>query len=426
MKKVLISLLITVSLVAMEKHDFAYESAINTTQTEGLIRFEIPVDLYDNITSYRLEDVAVFDAQGDPMPQSIEGVISHNTRVTSKALPFARLPEPTQKSSDLLEVVINNKSVKLTTQKPLEKSSYIIDSSVMKDGIDYLMVRSDADVYMVGVNVSKSRDLKRWRVLAYDERLAKLSMQKSAVLKERIDLNTAATPYLLIESTQDFVISTIIAYKHQTAYEEEAREKLSYTRENNAITFELPHFVYLKSLFFTLPDSDQMYQLKVTAQKDIEAKAVVVAQGDIYSIEAGKIRKEEIAVGSYGKFYRIKALNNSYLPQELSLHYTRERKRLTFLAQGVAPYILRYGSLKRRVTNSDLNAFRSSTKGASVSIGKATLQDPEALDVEVKPKKESAFLVWLALFIGVGLLSFMSYRLIKERKVEDEIDDQAR
>ncbi len=420
MKKICIYLLASVTLFAIEKHDFAYESAIHTTQEQGLISFELPLSVYNGVTSYGLKDIAVFDALGHPMPQRIEHLISRNTKLNSKSLPFTRLQQSTQKSSDILEVVINNKSVKLTTQEPLQKSSYIIDSSAMKDGIDYLMIGSDAAAYMVGVDVLKSSDLKSWRLLAHDERLAKLSMQKSEVLKERIDLNTTAIPYLLIESTEPFVISSVIAYKHQTTYQEDPREELSYRREDNAITFELPLFIYLKSLFFTLPVSDQMYQLKITAQKKKDTKVAVVAQDDIYSIETGKIRKEEIAVQSHAKYYRIEALNNSYLPQTLSLHYTRDRKKLTFLAQGVAPYTLRYGSLNTKVANSDLSAFRASAKGVSVSIGEAILQNSEALYAKKKSNDGSTFLVWLGLFIGVGLLSFMSYRLIIERKKSDD------
>ena len=419
MKKILLYLTLSVALFAMEKGDFAYESAISTTQESGLISVEIPLDVYNGVRYHGLEDVAVFDALGNPMPQSIERVISRNEKVASAFLPFTRLESKTQKNSDEVEVIINNKSVKITKQEPLEKTSYMIDSSSMKSGIDYLVIRSDTSSYMVGVNVAKSHDLKHWRLLAQDERLAKLSLQSTEVLKERIDLHTEPTPYLLIESTDSFVISSVSAYKHEVKYQRDVKEALSYTREGESIVFELPRSVYLKSLFLTLPNSDQMYQLKIVSQDEVDAEPHVVAQGDIYSIEGGKVRKDEIVVGSFGQYYYIQALNNSYLPQELSLHFTRERRTLTFLAQGIAPYSLCYGSLNTIVSNSDLSAFKPSKKNFSVSISKGVLTNQEVVIAKEKSKKESQLLVWLALFIGVVLLSFMSYKLIKERPIDE-------
>ena len=419
MKKILTYLALSTCLLAIEKSDFAYESAINTKQESGLIRFEIPVDVYKGVNSYALSDVAVFDALGNPMPQSIKRVISSSEHhVTSEHLPFTLLEATSQKSSDEVEVIINNKSVKITKQEPLEKTSYIVDSSSMKKGIDYLIIRSNTSRYMVGVNIAKSHDLKHWQGLAYDERLAKLSLQNSEILKERINLKTEAAQYLLIESAKPFTISSVTAYKHEIDYQEDVQTKIAYMREGDAITFELPFFVYVKSLFFTLPKADQMYRLQITSQKERDGKVSVVAQGNIYSMEEGKVRKDELVVGSFGKYYRIEALNNSYLPQELSLHYTRERSVMRFLAQGVAPYSLVYGSVKATVSNSDLSIFAPSDKHVSVTIATAKLKNPEALRVNEKTNNASALLVWLTLFIGVGLLSFMSYKLIKEKNNE--------
>ena len=423
MRNIIFYLTLSAALFAIEKSNFAYESAINTTQKNGMISVEIPLDVYNGVQSHQLEDIAVFDALGHPMPQSIKHVISRSESVSSELLPFTSLEQKTQKSSDEVEVIINNKSVKITKQDSLqdslEKTSYMIDSSSMKSGIDYLVIRSDTSSYMVSVNIAKSQDLKNWRLLVRDERLAKLSLQSTEVLKERIDLRTEATPYLLIESPEPFVISSVTAYKHETQYQRDVRTVLAYTRDGESITFELPMFVFLKSLFFTLPNSDQMYQLKITSQDTPDAEPHVVAQGDIYSIEAGKVRKDEIAIGGFGRYYRIEARNNSYLPQALSLHYTRERRTLTFLAQGVAPYTLCYGSLKTIVPNSDLSAFKSSEKNFSVSITKGVLTNQEAITTPEKPEKESAWLVWLALLVGVALLSFMSYKLIKERPTDE-------
>ena len=419
MKKILLYLTLGLTLFAIEKSDFAYESAITTSQESGLISVELPVEVYKGVTSHRLSDVAVFDALGNPMPQRIERVVSRSERVTSSALPFTRLEQKSQKSSDEVEVLINNKSVKITKQEPLENTSYMIDSSRMKNGIDYLIIRSDAESYMVSIDIAKSDDLKHWSLLAHDERLAKLSMQNTNVLKERINIRTGATPYLRIESSEPFVISSVTAYRHETQYQVDEKTQIAYTKEDGVITFTLPPFIYLKSLFFTLPDADQMYQLKVVSKDKKDGEASVVARGNIYSLEGGKVRKDEIAVGTFGKKYRIEAQNNSYLPQLLSLHYTRDRSVLTFLAQGVAPYTLRYGSLRTTVVNSDLSAFRPSDTYVPASIGEGVLRNPDAITTPKKPEKESALLVWLALLVGVVLLSFMSYKLIKDTKTAE-------
>ena len=419
MKKVALALALTLTLFGLEKDEFAYESSIITTQESGLITFDIPLSIYDKVQSSDLSDNAIFDASGHPMPQHIQSTIKSDTTLISTSLPFSYLPQKSQKLGEQVEVTVNNKKVKITTQEQSQNSSYIIDSSAMDKGIDYLIITSDDARYMVSVTITGSHDLKRWKYLARDERLAKLSMQETQIIKNRINIHTHATPYLLIQSEKKFNISKITAYKQQRHDLVNTPQPLTYTHTQDTINFELPNFVHLESLFFNLPNAEQMYRLKVTVKNSVDAKPRVVARGDIYTLQNGTIKKDTLSVNSYGRYYTVEAINNSYLPQKFSLEYTYEHKILQFLAQGNPPYSVVYGSHKAYVSNSDLSAFSANTK-AKVTLGQTKPLNLSAITTDNTPEEEGTLLVWLALLVGVLLLSFMSYKLIKETHAKDK------
>ena len=418
MKKVALYLALILSLFGLEKNEFAYESSIITTQKSGLISFEIPLNVYDKLQSSDLSDIAIFDATGHPMPHSIESAIKSDTALLSATLPFTHLPQEDTKRGENVEVTVNNKKVTFNSATQMQNSSYIVDSSAMDKGIDYLVIHSDDAHYMVSVTIAQSSDLKTLRRLARNEKLAKLSMQDSEIVKDRVYINAKATPYLIIESDQAFNISSITAYKQQQRHLLNIPEQLTYTRTQDAINFELPNYVHLKSLFFNLPDAEQMYRLKVTVKNSSDSNPREVARGDIYALQKGAIKKDTLSVNSYGRYYSIEAMHNSYLPQEFSLYYTYEHKNIQFLAQGAPPYSIVYGSNKVYVSNSDLSAFDSGEQ-TKVSIGQTMPLNLEAISAKKKSKDDATFLVWLALFVGVLLLSFMSYKLLKETKSKD-------
>ena len=135
---------------------------------------------------------------------------------------------------------------------------------------------------------------------------------------------------------------------------------------------------------------------------------------EFYRLKENQLVKDEVTFNSTAKYYRIEAAKGYYLPKELKLFFTYEHKKLNFFAQGTPPYKLYYGSLSEKREQTDFSSLAITPVKAT--FGEEKVMNADALKVPDAPRNSSAVWVWISLVVGVMVLGFMSYKLLKEAK----------
>ncbi len=417
MKILILPVFLAINLFAIAPSDFAYKSTIDTSKEHGLVTFELPLFVYEKSTTSHLNDIAVFDANKRQMPQNIITPQTVHSNMETIALPFKRFEVIKKENREQVTLTYDKKTIALTALKDINNSDYLVDASNMRAGIDYLQILSDDAEYMVKTDITYSNNLKDWHLAAQGEVLAKMQMQGSRLLKERITLHTPPENFLMIHTRSPININKIIAYKQRIKAQQPTLTQLTYTRAQNkgepVIDFELPPTLRLDTLHIELPRGEQFYHFKFLRRHQTDASWELFTSSEFYRLQNNRLVKDTITLNSRARYYRIEASQGFYLPKKLQLFFTYQHKKLTFMAQGTPPYTLYYGSLKAKVPNTNL--------GTRFTILNATVQaphlvNPQALELDKKPRDKRAILVWISLIIGVMVLGLVSYKLLKEIK----------
>ncbi len=420
MKHFLLFLAALLSLQAVEKDDFAYQRVITMPATQGVVKLELPLTLYSHFNTNNLQDLAVFDANNQAMPHMIKARHISQQRVQKISLPFSRVKTIKEKKETALNINYQGKELTLIENNSINDEDYILDASQMKEGIDYLQISSNDSEYMLMTDITCSHDLSHWNGLSSGQMLANITMQENAIIKDRLTLNSSACNYLKIHTQHPLNINTIMAYKAQMLFHQPDPEPLLITKVDNGLEFSVSKQITLKELHFVLPQKEQLYKLKLFSKNATASAWSFVKTITIYSLQNGALNNLKTPLFTHAGYYRLEAAENSYLPQELQLSFSYDPQELYFIAQGTPPYTLTYGSIKTALPSADLgNMIQPDTHFISATLGQERLLNTEANKIEEKPNY-TTILVWLSLAVGVMILSFMSYKLIKELKLNQE------
>ncbi|WP_428737963.1 DUF3999 family protein [Sulfurimonas sp.] len=414
--KIFLALCITIiSLEAIEKNDFVYERAINTNATQGFVKVQIPVTLYDHLSSSSMNDLAIIDADNKVMPYSIEKITLTKQDTQKHNLPFSLFKTIKEQKNNSLDIKYQGTSINFSENKQINDEDYIVDASIMKDGIDYLQIKSADSEYMLQTTVACSDDLLHWYTITNSQMLANITMQESKILKERLNLFTHSCKYLKIHTQKPLNFNYILAVKTKKVFSEPDPVQLEFHKVNKGIEFTIPKQLPIQNLQFILPKKEQLYKLKLYAKDDNQNTWLYIDHMTIYTLQNGKLSQLESSLVTNLRHFRLEATDNSYLPEELQLAFKYHPTELYFLAQGKAPYTLVYDSIKQRIPQTSLKTMRQDNTAALATLGEEKVLNIDAKKIEKEPDY-TAILVWISLTVGILILGFMSYRLVKELK----------
>jgi len=410
LKLLVLSVLIS-NLIAVEKNDFTYKRDIITTQKEGLISVKLPLEVYAKLTFKELSDLGVYDALDQLMPHTLLVKHPSQLKIQEKVIPFASYKSLKTSPAHNIKLVFEGKNINLNAINTFEEKDYILDTSGMTTGIDTLLIKSKNLKNMVHVDTFCSNDLATWRLIKSNEILAKLSMQESPILKERLYLNSKPCHYLKLKIDKPLNIDHISAYKASQQLTKPEPQKLILQHHNNGIEFNLTKNITLNTLYFALPNKEQFYKLILLSKNTKNAPWHPIKTMSIYSLKKGKVTALSLALKTQANYYRIQAQENSYLPKQLELSFDYDNAELYFLAQGTAPYTLVYDSLQK-VSQVDILALND-TNSSTAQLSREKSLNPNA-KVVITPTNYKAIFTWIALILGVILLAFMTFTLIKD------------
>ncbi|NHZ83333.1 DUF3999 family protein [Massilia sp. CCM 8695] len=440
--------------------DYRHAMPLTVSGKESVVQLRLPKDVYLHARTADLRDLRLFDAQGNKLPFSLQEPAARAERsrrdlpVRLFAVQTARPAGSTtdtdidvQRSADGTVLSVSTRS------RPAAAAAPGIDTLVLDLGAPASLVAIDAlrfalpagvDSYSARVVLEASDDLKRWDTLgdtdlswlvnergeklasarmefeARSFRYARLSWRQGkplqfATITAESPLTTAVAPAverLVIQPRpgrfpNDHVYPAALAIPVQ-------RIGLDLGEQNVVIPAQLGHYVELPdrqggqttTWHFEPVAAATFYQLMQGGKRR--------ASGDISITPA---HQAEWVVRTETAGAAAPALRLAWSPATL-----------VFLANGKPPYRLAFGRTDAKpgasalaqvapgFTPAEIVALEGAVAGPMQVARAAAGEGPGAADKAAAAARTRLFALWGALLAGVGVLSFMAWRLIKQMK----------
>jgi len=423
MKTFLLLLSTLLCLHAFEKNDFAYEKKILLEKSSGAVKFKLSSEIYHKLVYPDLSDLAVFDKNGQLMPKYISGQELSQISSELKEVPFIKFDILKADKQEQLRFEYQGAVVDMQSMKQNNNKDYIVDLRAISTEVEKIVVHSNLKAFMVSMDVECSQDLKRWKSIKEKAVIASLDFQNSLVQNTSINLPFTQCKYLRLRTEKDFNISNVEVQEYPKVVVPSLQsQQIVYKKVEDNLEFSVSKNLKIQRISFELEDKEQFYKLSVFAKNKGEEKYRKLKDADIYSIvsENKTLEKHYIELESRYDLYQIRAQKSSYLPLNLHLSYHYQGQNLYFIAQGQEPYILAFGSFESRTPTTNLAYLIS--KSSDIDEAKLSKTQLLAGEEKLKPKKAkpsfTKYFVWLSLFLGVLLLSFISLRLYQQLKEE--------
>lgn len=421
MKYILILLTLSTLLLGLDKNDFSYVRDINTTATSGIVSMALPVEVIAKLKNYDLADIAVYDSNNRRMPHALMRQNAQEEQHQELTLPYTLVTNDKLENKTSLYIAMNDKTIALQETTKIQDQDYIVDASLMSNGIDHLLFTTDYDErFMVETDVWCSKDLSDWRLIADKEVLANIYMQEHLVNKNRINLHGVRCNFLKVHTQKPINIQNISGIKVLNKAQSRKTHRLEYESVDGGLEFHVARQMHVEKLHFSLPPKEQFYNFKLLTYNQYDKTWLLSRQITVYSLQKGKLKHLDVALG-YDEKYRLEAIDGAYLPEDMNLSFSYLPTKLYYIAQGKAPYSLHYGALIQVPSSGYLDTILTLDQPST----KATLKDERVINTNVSVKEPtsnySGVAVWLALILGVVVLSFMSLIVFKELNQDKKI-----
>ncbi|MBU0483034.1 MAG: DUF3999 domain-containing protein [Proteobacteria bacterium] len=438
---------------------FAYGMQIETASGNAFYELELPLEVYQAVTSKDLNDLRIFNAEGLIVPHEVyrpDNRIYQKDTVQAE-LPFFPITTPVNSSGDEVTIHIEKDEqgtivdVKTGNGQPLADqkiTSYLLDASRLQGkSISSLeLLWSDQPIEFMGnIYVESSTDLTNWRKITTGT-IARLSYGNYRLDRTTIPLPQAGK-YLRLSwpKGQDTLTLTKVV-----------------ARANMAYTVNQPDYHWTKAQ--VLPISDKPGHYKIDLGGLLPADKIKIRPKErnsmagviLYSGLSGEKGNDEQWRGLiYNLDYQGTALYNAetnikrtesrfwLLTVEQSetminnppdIEFGWQPHRLIFLAQGNGPFLLAYGSTNVPRPDFKVDPLLSKYRQGSgiIKPGLVTpgpqyvLAGPDRL-LPVPPSLPwKKYILWATLLAGVltiGAMSVTLYRQLQKSDLKSSSDD---
>lgn len=433
---------------AERPEDFAFGIAIKADASDALQEIEIPAAVYHGITRSDLGDIRIFNGQGEVVPHALRPRVAIREETSAPVrLPAFPLYGESRATLDDLNLRIEKRSdgtiidirrrVKERGQKnPLR--GYLLDASALKPAIQALQFdwQSAADGFVGTIRIEGSDDLAAWATLADNAALASLTFGGQQVRRNRVELRVAKYQYLRVlwpDSQPGLVSLTALAVPATKTVASprlwQAVTGLPVSGKTGDYNYDLGgHFIFDR-LRVELPQLNSLVQLQILSRAATSEEWRPVTRAVVYRLRARDIEvtSPEIIVPGNGERYwllrvdpkgggigsGVPAMQIGWVPQ-----------KLVFTARGAGPFQLAYGSSSVKPSafaiESLIPGYRTD---AEFTVQSAVLGEPVTLAgaARLRPAWDyKKIALWASLILGVALLGWMAYRLLRQASPRDD------
>lgn len=195
--------------------DFAWRGAISVSGAGPFHQVVLPLEVYKGIVSASLNDLRVFNGQGEALPYALlrggRQSAPQTTEVTAPFFPLRSLPgdaasQPGMGGAGDVSVTVrqNADGTLVSVQQQPSKTEagdvvkgVVVDASAVKGSIRSLRLVAETDAAAFHLyTIESSRDLQQWRVLKQEAQLAHLEHAGHRVDIDSAEWDSAADRYL--------------------------------------------------------------------------------------------------------------------------------------------------------------------------------------------------------------------------------------
>jgi hypothetical protein len=453
--------------------DFAFGMKVIASGDAAGYRLALPLPVYQQVVHADLSDVRVFNGRGEVVPFGIERPNAQAARAPTgppASLPVFTLRGDPSAALDAVKVTLaaGNTTVNLAAPGVAPDAgqirSYLVDARSLERAVTALQLgwADDAMDFAGRLRVEESEDLDVWRTVASAAPIANLHAGEAKLIERRVELPTTRARYWRLTWTDEaapFEITSIEAESAQGQVDAQRTsldvvgqpvrpidgdrsrrdrdrpedERARPTRDVEAepvhsssgeYTFDLGAQPPVDRVNLALPEQNTIVEVTLFSRaKPGDEWRTIVTRG-FYRLRASDpdLVNGDVSIGTNTDRYwraRVDTRGGGLGSGALTLKVGWLPHEVVFLARGSGPFTLAYGNADAEGGAGGLptlpqgtNVQRAKLTGQETLGGAARLTPtPKSLDLFSK-----TFILWGVLAMGVGLLTLMALRLLREMK----------
>ena len=431
---------------ALRQTDYAYSATLQVTGTGPAYTASLPLEVYRSVTHADLADICVVNASGEVVPFAVR----------RPEAPRSRNPEPVKLrlfpivgtsdgSGGALRLRLREGETAVDIERlkadagPDRPSSYLIDARALEQPIAQIRIGWDsaAPDFSASLHIDASDDLEHWRPVSSGAQVVSLHYAGQEFVQNEVPINATRTSFLRLtwDSVQDFppVIHNVDAIPRAG---EAPLQRLSFavagsaTAHQDEYDFNLGARLPIEQVNLLLPEPNSVVRAEFLIPVSGTHEWQTVGEGRIYDLAlpgSGNLVNEPISVPPTREQHwrvRISVAGGGIGHGAPQLEVSWIPSEVVFLARGNGPFKLLYGNVDAPslalTPDAILNPMGSQdVSHRSIQPGRATLEAPQLLGgpMRLAPATPTPdwkrWILWTVLLLGVGLLAFMAWRLLK-------------
>jgi hypothetical protein len=459
MRALLYLLLAPALCAAAEKpQDFAFGVPIQVDGREALYEVEVPASVYQGVTRPDLGDVRVFNADDEPVPFAFEPRPPQRSE-KPQPVPVKYFPLYGEQPADLqgLQLKVEKAaggtvvSVKSENGKPSAQRgviAYLVDVSALKQPYEALELnwRQRSTSFATSLRVEASDDLKNWTTVVPQAPLVRVDYGGQRLEQRTVEFQPRTAKYLRLSwpaagkvdgtgRAEPLELTGVMARTGEIALEPERawRDVLPEAGEKQGeYLYDLGGQFPVDRVRFGLPQDNSIARAELLSRQDPRREWRAVTSSVIYRLTQNghPVSSPDLAVATNGDRYWLLRVDQkggglgSGSPR-LSVGWVPQK--LVFAARGKGPFQIAYGSVRVQPA-----AYPVET----VVPGWRSSQQPKLAHADLLPERLLAgaaalhpradykvWGLWGALALGVLLLAWMAWRLMKQMQGPSATDE---
>lgn len=429
---VLLALPLSLAAAQPEPDDFAYGLRLAVNDERPIQRLLLPEQVYRSLTRRDLGDMRLYNAAGEAVPHNLRHPLADSRSPEARAVPFFPLAAESRKGNGALELITDDSGTILRLQDGKQDPSgtvgaYVFDLSDLEQpavGLELAWEQADGNGLLDGLNLHVSNDLQQWRPLAEDLTLARLRFQGHELVQNRVDFSATNGLYLRLswpaEAGARLTDADVLMEPEQA---KPTRQWLTLEgemeREDKNQLFRMPGYFPVDRIDLAFREGNNLARVAVSSRPGPESAWHIRHRGIFYRLHTDNATLESNAVPVRRNDHRYWRVNGTLEPVRLRLGWTPHE--LLFLARGEGPYTLAFGSTRAAgspapVTEllNDLSSLDREVIADVEVIGEQTLGGAARLKQAPPPWPWRQWLLWGILIAGVGLLTALVLRLVRD------------
>jgi hypothetical protein len=417
----------------LSPQDFAFGLPVTPSKDAAVYRFALPLDVYRGTTREDLGDLRVFNAQGEAVPYSLmRSVPASQPQQAATALPLYPLRGSARAVLDGVRISIDSPGSGAAVDLRQGGAApavlqYVLDGRGLKGTVAALQFNwpETAADYSGRVKIEASDDLDTWQTLVAAAPTANLHANGQALIENRVALTPTEAKFWRISwvgPPPRFELTSVLAEPAdnpvESAHEGLEVEGTWNPAEADADLFDLGAHLPVSRVNVILPEANTVTTVELSSRRTAAEPWHTVTQAGFYRLRTPEGEQHNAILDvsvNRDRYWRARIVRGGGLQTPLRLRVEWIPNDVTFLARGLPPFLLAYGSGAVAGAEADLSQVPADVEIAAATVGsRQVLGGAGRLGPKAAPYPRARTVLWAALLLAVGLVGWLAARRFRD------------